>query len=500
MDVTHPLGIPLSSPALYAILPGMNLQGIIKSIISPQHYLVELNGVLIDLLIPLELTEGQKIVLQAVKDTRSGLLKLKLKQLDIKTPLRLQVPDSPEDLPVLIRRLGLPDTKENLVITQQLLKMGIPVTRDAVQMILAAVSKVEGSVQAKVQAAVFLYSLGIRPTTSMLTTLQTRQINNPYLMLNQPVGAPGVEVGPQLATFDIKPDDPVHKWVQVFEEINRGGFILRVSESIHRVLEGLPSLRLLDDLIRVIDSELLSVLPQRPGSKSVELSSFLEDVQKTLGRITGDTFEQEAHRLVEVLRSIRLSSKEEVLQIRHALLRLEEREIQSDPTLNLIRDQGKDFMQFYERVANLRVLNQLSLLRQANVFYTEIPVQVEGKLQMFALKIYQREGKKGQQDSGEKGLILNVDMSQLGNVRVWVKWHPHRSDPAKRDLKVRFRLRDNRVKRLFEQHRAELKDALRAQGYEVSLAEDVVLSDVVDQHLLLDEEPAPPYISLDIRV
>jgi len=253
-----------------------------------------------------------------------------------------------------------------------------------------------------------------------------------------------------------------------------------LEESVARVLESSPRLQMIDRLIEAISSASPARVP------AAEVPGRLEQAVRLVQSATPENLE-------ETLRALPPLPREALRPLLQEAQALERREVASIPELARAREMQGLVLDSSQRLTDLRLVNQLSQLREDGVLVLEVPVRVEGRLEHLPLRIRREPEKAGSSDPGPRfSVTIDADLSRIGSVRA-------RLDVAGRTLRVRLRVRERGVRSHLEKGAEGLVDALKAQGYEAAVTAELVAA--LERESIFDVFASPDEsITLDVRL
>ncbi len=225
-----------------------------------------------------------------------------------------------------------------------------------------------------------------------------------------------------------------------------------LEEELRRLLGASPRLRALDRLIEAA----ASMKPRETPPK--EAMERLSQALRLARNAAPETIEA-------TLRDMPRLPREALRELTARLLEMERQEFSTLPDLAAARDARGTALESADRLADLRLVNQLAQLRNEGVRVIEIPVRFEGRLQYIPLRVVREGEKKGAAGPPRFGITVDADLSRLGLVRAHL-------ETSGKTLRVRLRARDRGVRRHLEKGASELVEALRAQGFEPVVTAD----------------------------
>lgn len=429
----------------------------ITEMLQQDLFMLNVGGVPLQARSHVPLQVGRQVVLR-VKEIQGDVITLQI------------VPTA--DAPELVEALELKPTRENVEIARQLLKANLPMDRDTVQQISAAVREARGEFGAKVQAAAVLVANGIEPTpenVEMIARLAEDPPDPPSV--DNPIAR---KVAEHVQAKTVRPDDPA--------SLPRAAAAPppALEEAIETILAKSPALQRIEEVLDLMDEV---IAEKRAGPVDPHTRArLLTEVMKAVHRALAEKVEP------ETLKQVFVANREALGDARAMLVEQEFRELSNMLELKIARDAR--VMDLADRALGFRALNNLATLRGDGVMMLELPVQGQ-QTPARLLVMMRREG------GGQKGrapgttVKLDVTLSRIGRVRAT-------THVQKNAAQVLFGVRDSAVKKLFNQTLDQLISALRAQGFEPRVQVDVskgggdLLEELFD---IISRRP-----SLDLRV
>lgn len=430
----------------------------ITEMLQQDLFMLNVGGVPLQARSHLPLQVGQQVVLR-VKEIQGDVITMQLV--------------STADAPELVEALELKPTRENVEIARQMLKSNLPMDRDTVQRISAAVREARGEFGAKVQAAVVLVANGIEPTpenVEMIARLAEDPPDPPSI--DNPIAR---KVAEHVQAKTVRPDDPASLPKAAAAPPPA------LEEAIETILAKSPALQRIEEVLDLMDEV---IAEKRAGPVDPHTRArLLTEVMKAVHRALAEKVEPEA------LKQVFVANREALGDARAMLVEQEFRELSNMLELKIARDAR--VMDLADRALGFRALNNLATLRGDGVMMLELPVQGQ-QTPARLLVMMRREGGGGQKGQAPGTTVkLDVTLSRIGRVRATT----HVQNNA---AQVLFGVRDSAVKKLFNQTLDQLVSALRAQGFEPRVQVDVSKGggDLLEE--LFDMISRRP--SLDLRV
>jgi hypothetical protein len=392
--------------------------GIVQESTGPGRYRVQIQGMLLELELQLFLAPGDRLALR-VREQTAGRLVFELaapREADGRTAR-----ESPPGPPELLREMR----RQRAPLDPALVDRIAAVSRDAPTR----------------QAAAFLAAHGLEPSAPLVEALSRLAGPAP-----EPAGDATLLRPLADALAALVADDPSELPAKAGRSVPAAELL---EGALRPVLEGSARLRMLDRLI-----EALSALRPAADAAPVDVAGLLRGAAPE----TADAW----------LRQLPPLSREALQEILTALLRMERETLAATPELAQARAARGTLLEAAERLGSLRLVNQLSQLRQDGVTILEIPVRHEGRIRHVPLSIVRdREGERRDPRGGARfAVTLDADLTRLGPVRALVSL-------AAQVVRVRFRARDRSVKEHLERGSGELVEALRAAGFEAEVTAEV---------------------------
>lgn len=414
----------------------------IAEMLQPDLFLLNVGGVPLQARSQVPLEVGRQVILR-VKDIQGDVITLQL------------VPAA--DAPELVEALELQPTPENVEIARRLLRANLPLDRDTVHQISAAVRDARGELTAKVQAAVALIANGIEPTPENVELLARLAEDPPEVPAQDtPIARPVAE---HVQAKTVRPDDPA--------SLPKAAAVPppALEEAIEAVLAKSPLLQRIEEVLDLMDQ---AIAEKRAGTADARArAQQLSDVLKAVNRALAEKAEPES------LQQIFLANREALGEARAMLVEREFRELSNLLELKIARDAR--VMDLADRALGLRAVNNLAALRGDGVMMLELPVQGQPTPARL-LVMMRREGGGPKAQAAGMVVKLDVTLSRIGRVRATTQLQANAAH-------VRFAVRDAGVRKLFHQTLDQLVSALRAHGLEPSVRVDVAR----DQSDLLEE-------------
>lgn len=404
--------------------------GTVQSVLSPNRYSVQVQGLLLELEANLFLMIGDKVPLRVARQTPEEVV-FEL----VRPPQERREPAAPPS------RVA-PESRE---LVREFVRMRAPLEPALVDRALQVAP--DGPTR---QAAAFLAAHGLEPSAERVQALARLVSAAPPL--------PGETASPLLAPIAQAIAERIAgspPQVAATAPLLAGPPPAALEEAVARALQESPRLRMIDRLIEALQS--LAPTSSSPEEEALRLPEAL----RLLRAATPETAEV-------TLRSLPPLSKDSIHALLQELQDQEQRELASTPLLAQAREDRSGTLEAAARVSDLRLVNQLARLRNDEILVLEVPVRADGRLAHVPLRIRREPGKPGSADPGPRfSISLDADLSRIGLVRAQL-------DASGKTLRVRLRTRAPGVRSHLERGAGGLVDALRAQGYEASVAAELV--------------------------
>jgi len=410
----------------------------VASVLGPNRYELQVQGLLLELEAQLFLSVGDKIPLRVARQTPREIV------FELARPPQNAGEERPEParFPPETRDLVREFVRMRAPLDPALLARAAQVTRDAPTR----------------QAAAFLAAHGFGPDPAQVEALARLVLPPlPYGESSAPAAAAPQEVAEKTGLLARAAATPLE-------------------EAVAKVLEGSPRLRVLDRLIEAVTT--MSPTADAPP----------ENLAQALQQVRSATTET----LDAVLGALPPLTKEAQAELVRELQDSERRTIAGLPDLAPVKE-APARIQASDRASDLRLVNQLSRLRDDGVLALEVPVRADGRVDLIPLRIRREAGGRGRPGEGPAyAVTIEADLSRVGLVQA-------RLDSAGKTLRVRLRVRDPRVRGHLESGAGALAEALRAQGFEASVAAELVQS--LERESIFDVFAAPDGdITLDVTL
>ncbi len=221
--------------------------------------------------------------------------------------------------------------------------------------------------------------------------------------------------------------------------------------AVREALARSPRLAALDRLIEAVSA----LEPAEAGAER------LAEARRLVGAVTPESLEA-------TIRQLPRLPPEAIQELLRTLLEMERRELAATPDLAQARAARGTVIDASDRLAAVRLVNQLSRLRGDGTTLLELPVRDGEDLRYVPLRIRrERDGRGARDEEAEVyAIVLDADLSNLGPVRSLL-------NSAGRSLRVRFKAGDRAAREHLEGGAPELLEALRAQGFEPAVAAEV---------------------------
>jgi hypothetical protein len=446
-----PVAVP---PGASGTLPPV-VTGTVQSILSPNRYAIQVQGLLLELEAQLFLSVGDKVPLRVARQTPKEVV------FELVRPPQ-GAGEEPRDPPRFP-----PEARE---LVREFVRMRAPLDPALIGRALQAAA--DGPAR---QAAAFLAAHGLEPTAEMVAALA--RLVDPAS--TEPPASPAPLLAPLVEALGERtaaaPAD-----VAVTAPLLAGPPTAALEEAVAQVLEGSPRLQMIDRLIEIVGAAAPAEVPAQ------EVPARLDQALRLVRAATPETLDETARALPQL-------PKEALRQVLQELHQLERREIASIPELAQARDARGAVLDAAQRMTDVRLVNQLARLRDDGVLALEIPLRADGRLVHVPLRIRREPDKPGSAEAGPRfSVTLDADLSRIGFVRA-------RLDSAGRTLRVRFRVRERGVKSHLERGAGGLAESLKAQGYEASIAAELVST--LERESIFDVFAAPDgEITLDVKL
>lgn len=401
-------------PTLQAVVTGT-----VEEIRGPNRYAFNLQGVLLELELDFLLALGDRVSFRVREQTPARL---------VLEPLPSEAPAAPAPAPQEI-------PEELREVAGEFRRMGAPLEPDLMER--AARASKDGPTR---RAAAFLASRGFEPSGPMVESLARLSAPPPppetsaellaplARALEERVSdSPAAIPGRAAKLAGPPPDNP-----------------------LARLLASSPRLQVLD---RFIDALTAATPAEAPPQ---ELPARLGQALKIIREAAPETIEQ-------AVRSLPALSRDGLREILGRLFEFERNEILSLPGFAAARAAPGTVLDAAERLADLRFVNQASLLRNEGIAVLEIPVRADGRLHHVLMRVRREERQAAARPGPRTTVALDLELSKLGRVQALL-------DASGRSLAVRLRTPSRPVKSHLESRAGELAGALRAQGFEPGIS------------------------------
>jgi hypothetical protein len=422
----------------------------VQSVLAPNRYVLQLQGMLFELEANLFLSVGDKLPLR-VREQGAGRLVLETLPRDEPAPEGHAPPGSASGNAVVLE-LG---------------RMKGPLDPATVDLV-ARLSRDPGTRQ----AAAFLAAHGLEPTQELVDALAS--LNLPG---TEPSGGTTL-LEPLLSALARRVvEDPLEIPSKI--PLLSGPPPQELESALRTILEGSPRLRMMDQLIEAVQTARPSKVPpaEVPDRLRAAVSLVRSATPETLG---------------EVLRQIPELPREALRELLSVLSEMERTALSQIPELSQAREGRGTLLGAADRLADLRLVNQLSQVREDGVRILEVPLRVEGRLQYLPLRIAREGPRPGSADPSSVVVTFDIDFTKIGFVRALLA-------TATKTLRIRFQVRDRGVRAHFERFVEDLSGALRAEGFEPLISADVAAAP--PRESLFDAFASPSeFTSLDVTL
>jgi hypothetical protein len=446
-----PVSLPPGTPGA---LPPV-VTATVQSVLSSNRYSILVQGMLLELEAQLFLAEGDKVPLRVARQNPKEVV------FELVRPPQKAGGESPAPS-------RFPPEAAELI--REFVRMRAPLDPALVGRALQVARDAPGR-----QAAAFLAAHGLEPSAEMVAALSRLTTAAP----EGPAGSASPLLAPLVQALQARvAETPVE--AARTAPLLAGPPPAALEESVARVLESSPRLQMIDRLIEAISSASPARVP------AAEVPGRLEQAVRLVQSATPENLE-------ETLRALPPLPREALRPLLQEAQALERREVASIPELARAREMQGLVLDSSQRLTDLRLVNQLSQLREDGVLVLEVPVRVEGRLEHLPLRIRREPEKAGSSDPGPRfSVTIDADLSRIGSVRA-------RLDVAGRTLRVRLRVRERGVRSHLEKGAEGLVDALKAQGYEAAVTAELVAA--LERESIFDVFASPDEsITLDVRL
>jgi len=437
----------LTGPAPLPV--GALIAGMVKEILASQRYLIQAQGILLELELPMTLQLGDRVQFR-VRDASPRNLVVDV-SLPPSTPGRLESADAR----TLLQKLGLPADEDSQRLVQEFVRMNARVDRGSVTAAREAIRSV--SSPSRFEAAAFLVAHGVEPDSTAVAKLA--RIAVPESFPHDPTPIP-------LLSEHARAVAPLP------EEIPEAAPRLPApGVPIRQVLESSPILRFLDRAI-----ELVASAPPSPDSAAVveaivasvplrpDLARAVEEIVRLVQEFLQHP-EDEEGAVVRLRERLRLPARL-LREVRAELLGLERKILASIPEFREARDSSPPVLERHDRLWAHRFASQLARIHDERIAIFEVPVLHDGRVSQVPVRVVRREGGSAKAAGHDFHATIDTDLSRLGRVRT-------RVDAAGQGLSVRFQARRPEIRRHLESEREDLVRALGEIGWKATVAAEV---------------------------
>jgi hypothetical protein len=396
----------------------------VQSVLAPNRYMLQLQGMLFELEAELFLSVGDKLPLR-VREQGAGRLVLETLPRSEPAPQGAAAggPASLNPVGVELGRMRGPLDPATVDLVARLSRD--PVTR---------------------QAAAFLAAHGIEPTQELVDALASLNQAGP-----EPSGGAALLETLSAALARRVVEDPLE--IPSKLPLLSGPPPQELENALRAILEGSPRLRMIDQMIEAVQAARPSKVPP------AEVADRLRTAVSLVRSATPDS-------LGEVLRQIPGLPREALRELVSVLSEMERTALSQVPELSAAREGRGTLLGAADRLADYRLVNQLSQVREDGVRILEVPVRAEGRLQYLPLRIAREGPRPGSADPSSFVITFDIDFTKIGFVRALLA-------TASKTLRIRFQVRDRAVRAHLEKFAGELSGALEAEGFETLISADV---------------------------
>lgn len=436
-----PVTVP---PGAASPLPAF-VTGVVQSVLAPNRYAVQVQGLLLELEADLFLTAGDKLPLRVARQTPREVV-FELVRPSQPSQARPLEPDrAASHDPELVHEF----VRMRAPLDPALLERAAPLAQDPPTR----------------QAAAFLAAHGVDLTAQNVSDLAALAVPPPADSAEEPPAllaplAEALEEQTAATPRDVATAAPraAGPPSQALEEI------------VARVLDGSPRLQMIDRLIEAVTALEPATVPAK------EAAARLDQALRLVRAADPANVE-------ETLRALPPLPREALREVLRELQAMERKQLASTPLLSEARDAQSSVLDTAQRTADLRLVNQLSRIRDDGIVVLEVPVRSEGRVTRIPLRIRREPEKPGAPGTGPRfSVTVDADLSRIGLVRAHL-------ESAGKTLRVRLRTREAGVRSHLERGAGELAEALQAQGYEAQVAAELVAA--LERESIFDVFAAP---------
>lgn len=489
--VINPRTMP---PFLLDYLPDTPVVATVKSAIGAGRYLLEIMGHEFEAVIPIDLEQGTKLKAR-IRDVSGKSLSL-----DIPIPREKAVSNEANgnvwerDIDTLLTKMDLPRNDLTRKAAASLLKWDAPVNKESMGLILSAARPAKTPIGQSIEAAAYLLSGGITPTSPDVETVATVALQRPENVY--PIALP-VETDSADEHLEALPLIAMERNASSPEPPPTADKpILRLEWQIAEILKQSPPLLVLDKLASLTGELLASGKTVEAVENAIQpsVNALLKDIS-TL--ISGNLPEKDIPSKIEELKSaIKGLPLSDLRRLHSELERAEQDRLKTTPGLALLKSAKGPAIEFYERQSVFHLLNNISAIKGDPLSIVHIPIVVDNVERYIPVRISWRGGGKGQKrEKSNISVSVDIVMSRIGRVRTTMK-------SFQRNMSVDYYVRDDDVLRIFGKHRSELKDALGAIGFSANIDVLTGKPPTDDPPSLLDHfsREGERYTAVDIKI
>ena len=466
--------ISSAPPQLSALPAGTALTALVHQVLVPgQRYQVDIRGLLLELEMKLMLQVGQRIPLRVKASGPNGVV------LTSSPAPAAPAGDSsaaPQATPeTAVRAAGLPVRPDTIRAARALSTVGGPTTTEAIHTLAEAIRAAPPETPATPApasdaAAAYLVTRGIPATPS--TVARMAPIFNLEAATFVPTQAHLAAADPTAVASDVAgalraPPLDLPAGIEnksLPQLLDRQAAHVRalpdaVPQAVAAAIQSSPALAAIDTAI----GEILARLAESPAAPAQIADDVIARlIAELLERLSGTRAEAEIRQWVRALPA----SRTLLTRLRAALEDAEIAELKKLPELSALREVASrpELAEPADRAAAFRLVNTLAMLQGEGTTIIEVPIRT-GPTEPWsrALLIFRRGGKRAATFEGFESFTVDVSMSRIGRVLAHVGLSRHTAS-------VRFQVRGASEQRLFEDHQAELVDALKANGFDATVS------------------------------